>query len=793
MRAIARAASDAIVTVDRSGTIVDANPALLAMFGHAEETIIGRPVAVLLAASERGPHRDVHERLMTSGDPESVGRLAQLRGVRADGQEFAIEVSRTVWSAGDETFATAVIRDLSARWRAEEAAAQWATLVGSSPSAIVRLTVDGRIESWNIGAEALCGLAAREAIGQPITILDPPGDSLFAEPVRSAGAGHTVRLETVIALPAGREADVEVSVSPILSRGREIIGVLWVAQDIGDRKRAHRELARLADAARHGADAVISVDLEGRVRHWSEGAAKLYGFSADEAIGRDFAGLTALADEPGVNSAEVLARAPSHQHEVRRRRKDGTIIEVLATVIPWRVDGTIVGRTGIAIDITERKLAERVRERALADVHEAQHVARMGSWSWNPATGEMSWSPQMFEIYARDARRGPVGMQEMMGCVHPDDRELVASSRARAIEHGVTLDIDHRIIAGDGVTRTVHVLGRLDPDHPGCYLGTLQDVTAERQAQAELRRSEQRLRAIFDGAPIGVALARAGAPFELLQANTSLAAMLGVTPAALAGRETLELIDPSQREIARTHLQRLVDGDACSSAIELNIRGRGSEPLWVSVHGAVIAGGDGPAGHLVLQLQDITERKALELELRGWAERDPLTGLLNRRGMSQALARALADNQRYGTPATLLACDLDNLKPVNDTFGHQAGDELLAAVARTLSEQVRDTDVVARMGGDEFVVLLAHTGVEQAGAMARRLRASVSAIAMPPGAAQTSLSIGIAPLGDGLDTDEALIAADLAMYEAKRRGPSRTAVSRHAPAVGTPSTHGDGR
>ena len=378
--------------------------------------------------------------------------VTALRGVRADRQEFPIEVGRTVL------------------------AAQWAALVGTSQSAIVRLAVGGRIETWNRGAEDLFGLAAHEAIGRAITVLEPAGEGVFTEPVKTAGAGRTAHLEAVIHRRDGRQADVEVSVAPIFGRRREVIGVLWVAVDISERKRAHGELARLADAAQHGTDAVISVDLEGRICHWSEGAAKLYGFSAEEAIGRDFRRLTMLAEEPSVNAADVLAGAPSHQYEARRRRKDGAIIEVLATVIPWRVGGKLVGVTGIAIDITAR-----------------------------------------------------------------------------------------------------------------------------RRAEADLRQSEQRLRTIFDGAPIGVALACATAPFELVQANVALAEMLAVMPAELAGRPADTLIDASDREIARAHLQRLAAGEQCASHIELSIRGHASELRRVSVNGAMINGEGGEAEHLVLQ------------------------------------------------------------------------------------------------------------------------------------------------------------------------------------------------
>jgi diguanylate cyclase (GGDEF)-like protein/PAS domain S-box-containing protein len=265
--------------------------------------------------------------------------------------------------------------------------------------------------------------------------------------------------------------------------------------------------------------------------------------------------------------------------------------------------------------------------------------------------------------------------------------------------------------------------------------------------------------------------------------------MLGIAPAELAGRPADRLIEAADRELARAHLQRLAAGQECASHLELDIRGHAGDLRSVSVSGVMIAGERGQDGHLVLQIQDITERKRLELELRRSAERDPLTGLLNRRGLDHELAGALADNELYGTPATILVCDLDNLKPVNDTLGHRAGDALLVAVAGLLAEHVHDSGVVARTGGDEFLVLLAGTGLRTARAIAQQLRASVSALALP-GLPPTSISIGVSALGDGLGAEDALIAADYAMYEAKRRGASRMAFSRQvstAEITATPS------
>ncbi len=502
----------------------------------------------------------------------------------------------------------------------------------------------------------------------------------------------------------------------------------------------------------------------------------------NEAIGRPIAELLkVLEDEHDDSIARMLAGGSAYQYGARRRRKDGTIIDVRITVSPWTVGQRVVGVTGIAIDITEQKAHQRelaaleARWRAAArelpgaaliifDEHlqtveaEGEALRQIGI---DPAA--VLGQPATVAIGADQAaaEQVPAAFQ---AALHGERREFEIEVGGRTL-HSRTVGLD----LGDGRRRAMSLSI---------------DVTDQRHAEFELRRSEQRLRTIFEGAPIGVALVDARVPFTVLQANGALAAMLDVDPGQLVGRGALTLIDHPQRAVAEGQLQRLLDGEDRCLVAEVQIREAHPDPLWVNVNAAVISDAAGRPEHLVLQLQDITERKQFEHELRIHAERDPLTGLLNRRRLEEELKATVAEVQRYSTRAALMVCDLDNLKLVNDTLGHKAGDKLITGVARLLGECVRETDVLARMGGDEFAVLLPHATLEQALVIAERLRAAVLDLDLDLVAAQqklhTTLSIGIAPLGGGLSAEDSLVAADLAMYEAKRSGHNRIATSRQA-------------
>jgi diguanylate cyclase (GGDEF)-like protein len=162
------------------------------------------------------------------------------------------------------------------------------------------------------------------------------------------------------------------------------------------------------------------------------------------------------------------------------------------------------------------------------------------------------------------------------------------------------------------------------------------------------------------------------------------------------------------------------------------------------------------------------ERRIAELEAR--ADVDPLLDILNRRGFERELKRSLAYVARYGTPAVLMFIDLDGFKAVNDENGHAVGDALLKLVAAQLAGHVRASDVVGRLGGDEFGVVMWHIGAAQAAAKARELEKIVEAAAFVRDGRRLAVgaSAGTVPLDAALDPAALIDAADRAMYARKR-------------------------
>ena len=333
----------------------------------------------------------------------------------------------------------------------------------------------------------------------------------------------------------------------------------------------------------------------------------------------------------------------------------------------------------------------------------------------------------------------------------------------------------------------------------GLHFYALQRQAAEAMAAAQdqaaaaaaaqlkaLQASEQRFASAFTHAAIGMALLTLDG--HMLQANPALRTLLGL-PEALPPRFH-DLVEPEFHAAFEAALRRAPAGAGQGIQLELRCRRTDGSALWLLVHGGFFHEPGTEAARLILQLQDISARRQAEAGLHRLAFHDPLTGLPNRRQFMGALATAVAHHQAAGQHAyALMYLDFDRFKQVNDSLGHQAGDELLVQLARRIQENLRPTDVVGRLGGDEFAVLLPQLlDEDDALQLAERLLQALRRPFRVAGHALfASASIGITFSRFGYASAEAALQdADGAMYQAKAAGKARYAMHQGAPAAATP-------
>jgi diguanylate cyclase (GGDEF)-like protein/PAS domain S-box-containing protein len=266
----------------------------------------------------------------------------------------------------------------------------------------------------------------------------------------------------------------------------------------------------------------------------------------------------------------------------------------------------------------------------------------------------------------------------------------------------------------------------------------------------------------------------------LVRWNRACEQLLGYSAADLhARRGLLDLVPDEERPIAVAALQALGSGES-PVRTEFHWRTRDGELRLIEWSNTALTGPDGSVTHLVGTGIDVTEmrqwaaeRAATEERLRHIADHDALTGLYNRRRFEQELDRHFVHGRRYGIDGALLVLDLDRFKQVNDGHGHRAGDRVLAAVAAVLRGRLRESDILARFGGDEFAVLMPHGGAAEAAELANLMVNAVRHEVSTP-AGPLDASVGYALFEDAsTSSDELLSRADDAMYADKAQGDRR--------------------
>ena len=296
-------------------------------------------------------------------------------------------------------------------------------------------------------------------------------------------------------------------------------------------------------------------------------------------------------------------------------------------------------------------------------------------------------------------------------------------------------------------------------------------------AERNLHDVQARFESAFTGAPIGMALVDMEGRW--LQVNDALCRIVGFTREELKATTLNAITHPEDVDRDERSFLDLLRGRIPSYQVEKRYHHAFGHYLWVLLTVSLVRDQRGEPLHMVSQVQDISERKERATRLEHLIDHDFLTGLFNRRRFEEELVREVERTTRYGATGAVLMIDLDNFKNVNDIFGHKAGDDLLRGVAGALRHRMRQTDVLARVGGDEFAMLLPEADAEQAQIVAEGIVKTLGRQVAVLGeqTIHVTASVGVA-LFDHLRATELLEFADLAMYEAKAAGRNRVAVHR---------------
>ncbi len=629
----------------------------------------------------------------------------------------------------------------------------------------------------NDNAAKLFGISREEAVGQKLSnvLPDMPIASFFDKYVK------------VVNTRIPWEEEFEVNSQDIKARWlhHQIVplddGVAVTTRDISERKSIEME-TRNNRAFLHSLIDYLPVLIYARsVRPenfgsmivWNQAAEAVTGYRADKVIGKTNreAFSTQLAEQFEALDRQMLADPKvADIPEVPFERQDGGLHYLRVISVPLFDEGNRVEYIlGIAEDITgrrEQELELRTQQAELAAVNDA---SPLGLFRTGP-DGACTYVNRTYEEMSGYTREQALG-DGWAKAIHPEDRLKVfqawsKSSRTNQPYQGVYRfrHPNGRIVWASMKTAPILVDGR----NQG-YVGSVDDITARREAEQALSKSEQRLRTITDTLPALVAYVDADERYRFN--NIAYERAFGVSRDAIRDKTVRELLGEDEYRIIEPYILRVLQGETVT--FEKEEQAGGAYHCAESTYIPQFAEDSREVVGFHVMIQDITAKKAEERRLVHLTQIDSLTGLMNRAGFEQKLSDAMAHAKTNKTLMAIMYLDVDHFKRINDTMGHLAGDMLLKAFAGRLSRTLRSIDTVARLGGDEFTVIMEDVATPQdAVTVAAKIVQSMQApFSLEGVSVSASASIGLAFYnGDHTDPKTLIKRADEMLYQAKAEG-----------------------
>lgn len=421
----------------------------------------------------------------------------------------------------------------------------------------------------------------------------------------------------------------------------------------------------------------------------------------------------------------------------------------------------------LALNSSELNEKNRHLEGVLRSLADAQKLSHIGSWSFDLESGKLDWSEELFRIFELKPDQVEPSFSLIDTLIHPDDVDCADIGLEKTRKNGI-FDEYYRLSLSQGKIKYVKDRRELKRDISGRLIvqGTVQDITAQKQAEMSLHLYAD----VFHHSREAILITDKNN--RILAINEAFTRTMGYTIDDLRGKGPNVLSAGGTSNHIYESLWRALKSDGFWQGELTDRRKDGSTyPKWVSISASHDENGE--ILNYVASFTDISEIKATQERVYYLAHHDSLTGLLNRFSLEERLSQALNAASRNKHHIAVMFIDMDRFKVVNDTLGHQAGDVLLIEVSKRLKGAVRESDIVARVGGDEFVVVLTSMtddfrAVRSATAILQSLTQAYN-ISNRQVFSSPSIGISIFP-ADGVETETLMKNADIAMYHAKAQG-----------------------
>jgi diguanylate cyclase (GGDEF)-like protein/PAS domain S-box-containing protein len=541
-----------------------------------------------------------------------------------------------------------------------------------------------------------------------------------------------------------------------------------------------RSIALLQATLDATTDGFLVVDRDGRILSYNRRFVEIWGIP-EEVLrsGQDDRAIEhavhQLAD-PGDFEVKVrsLYRHPERPAFDVLRFRDGRVIERYSRA--QRVGADVVGRVWTFRDVTEQKRMEQAllesEQRYRRLFEESRHALYISTRSGD----FVDINQAMLDLFGY-TRREMLSLNAAVLYADPQGREAF---QQRVEQRGSVrnYEIQLRTRAGKVLDCVLTATARQGADGEFCgYEGIIEDVTERKRSTTLLQRSEEYFRSLIENALDTITILSADGTIQY--ESPSVERVLGYAPEALIGTNVFEFLHPDDAQRVRGVFGRVGKGQGLTSAVEFRFRHHDGSWRTLEAVGRNLLD-DPSVGGIVVNARDVTQRREAEARLLHDAFHDQLTGLPNRALFMDRLDQLVKRNRRDTTPGfTVLFLDVDGFKTVNDSLGHGVGDQLLVDIGRRLERSLRPGDTVARVGGDEFALLLDAVGTAgEAEAIAGRIHDRMEMpFDMGGREVYATISIGIAlATQQYARAEDVLRDADIAMYRSKKAGRARSEI-----------------
>ena len=743
---------DGVIATDNRATITMFNPSAEELTGWPLDRAVGRPFSEVFHVynSVTGqPIEDIVQTVLITGNKVDLTNHTVL--ISAAGIHRHISHSAAPIRDGQGQLAGVVLifSDITERYHLQ----QQLRLSEARSTAAVKLA---RLGTWEYDAVAntvVWSPVYKQIMGVPADFQPEPESWDTLVHPDDLGRAVAVRLE---AMECGtsytqqyrihRHNDdalryLQTHVSIERDDGGNLVKMMGALQDVTDQVEAQQRILESEALFRmtfeRTAVGMAHVALDGRLMRANPALCSILGHQESELLQRTLFDITLPDSWEAMrrNMDHLIARrVPSLSAERRFLHKNGEVVWLaLTTTVMAHQDGSAAYLIMSATDITERRQAETALRQSDQRLRRAQEISHTGNWEIDLATSMLWASDEAFRIYGYEIAEGnhlPLSVPQ--SAVVAEDRPRMDRALQQLLAQDANYDMKFTIRRQvDGQLRHVHSMAIVERDGQGkplCVIGVLQDITERRRMEEEYGRA---LETTMDG------FWMVDSQMRVLMVNTAICDMLGYSREELVGMHVSNLrMQYMPEEVCHTQQRIRQTG---SERSETRLRRKDGAIIDVEVSLSYAA----DSRYTSAFIRDITDRKRKENRIQFLNCHDAMTGLHNRAFFEEECSRLDTACQ---LPVSIIMGDINGLKLTNDVFGHAHGDELLCTIAAILRRCAREGDIIARIGGDEFCLLLPNAEQEVARAICKRIRHACeeTVLRLGDGVFRPSLALGYA-------------------------------------------------